>query len=65
MGTNYQLALLTMLSLPYSRMAQERFTNLQKQGQPVPSIGSRLPKIDTGHKHMMFLSTGVLFTSYD
>jgi len=44
-------------------MAQERFTKLQKQGHLVPSMGSRLPKVDTGNKHVMFLSTDVLFTS--
>ena len=26
-------------------------------------MGSRLPKVDTGNKHVMFLSTDVLFTS--
>jgi len=34
-----------------------------KQGHLVPSMGSRLPKVDTENKHVMFLSTDVLFTS--
>jgi hypothetical protein len=63
MSTNYQLAFLAVLSLPYSRMAQQTFTKLQKQGHPVPSMGSRLPKVDTGHEHMLFLSIDVFFTS--
>jgi hypothetical protein len=46
-------------------MTQERFTRLKKQGHPVPSMGFRLAKVDTGHKHMMFISADVLFTCYD
>jgi hypothetical protein len=65
MSTIYQLAFLAILSLADSRMTQEKFTRLHKQEHPVPSMGFRLAKVDTRHKHMMFVSADVLFTYYD
>jgi hypothetical protein len=62
---NVQAAFLAILSLPYRRMAEERITKLQKQGHPIPSMGFKLSKVNTGHKHMMFLNADVLFTCHD
>ena len=37
----------------YSITTEKRFSKLQTQGLPIPSMGFRLAKVDIGHKHMM------------
>ena len=47
----------------YSITTEKRFSKLQTQGLPIPSMDFRLAKVDIGHKHMMLSADVQMYCS--
>ena len=47
----------------YSITTEKRFSELQTQGLPIPSMCFRLAKVDIGHKHMMLSADVQMYCS--
>ena len=51
-------AVLAIMSLPYSITTQKRFSKLQKEGLPIPSMGFRLAKVNSGLRSVLSMVVG-------